>query len=302
MRRRSAKSNVGQFLLAGGALVGILGALFWFRTRSERAVAPERGTLHPALMDKLGQPRFRSVEKTLAERCGVGSESCACVNAQARAALDLELNAVALAVMDGSPSCGKNGEWMGVRAEAYARTERLDEASALAEERLRADPDDPYALYALGYVAYQRGLDAVAALRLAEAGAKGRSVASGTLMTLLFFRANDLVSARRECQKILQQDPDQVEALYNLALIDQREDKYHAAREGYLRVLRIEPRHPDSRYNLALLTHSAGALGEARHNFKKLVELVGPVDSRSQALQVLLEGEAGRAPGSPSPP
>lgn len=277
----------------------VVGGLLGLRMRSEGALPiAEAVPRYPALAAKLAQPRFRTLERALAERCGAQRGACSCVSAEVRAALDLEQNAVALAIMDGAPSCEEHGEMMGLRSEAYARMERLDEASALAEERLRINADDPFALYALGYVAYQRRLDAVAALRLAEATAKGRGAASRIMMTLLFFRANDLVLARRECQGILQQDPDQVDALYNLALIDQREDKYHAAREGYLKLLRIEPRHADSRYNLAVLTHSAGALGEARHNLRKLVDLVGPVDSRSQALQALL----GREPVEPTPP
>jgi tetratricopeptide (TPR) repeat protein len=262
---------------------------------------PVARPLHPALGARFALPRYKALASATAEHCAKGQDPCVCAQAQAQAALDLEQNKAAIEILDGASACGPSGQLMGLRAETYAREQRLDEATALAEERLRVAPDDPFALYALGYVAYQRKEDALAALRLLEASKKGRVVPAHSLMTLLFFRANDLKSARQECQKVLSHDPDHLDALYNLALIDQREDRYHAAREGYLKVLRIEPHHVNSRYNLALLTHAAGAVAEARHNLTKLSELVGSNDSRVQALAALLEGEASNGAGVKPP-
>ena len=88
---------------------------------------------------------------------------------------------------------------------------------------------------------------------------------------------------------MLHDAPNDVPALYDLALVDQTENRYHAAREGYLRVLRLEPRNLDARYNLAVLTQSIGARAEAQHHVAEFEKVAPPGDTRAVALKQLVQ-------------
>jgi Flp pilus assembly protein TadD len=65
---------------------------------------------------------------------------------------------------------------------------------------------------------------------------------------------------------MLAESPDDAHAVYDLALVADRRQQYHDAREGYLRALRLDPQMADARYNLAVLTFSRGAVQEAQHD------------------------------------
>jgi tetratricopeptide (TPR) repeat protein len=76
-------------------------------------------------------------------------------------------------------------------------------------------------------------------------------------------------------------------ALYDQALVAQRQARYRDAREGYLRALAVDPRMADARYNLAVLTHAAGADDEARHDLEALTA-AAPDDPRIPGLRASL--------------
>lgn len=86
---------------------------------------------------------------------------------------------------------------------------------------------------------------------------------------------------------VLEHDPDNVSATYDLALCADRMGNYHDAREGYLATLRLDRSYADARYNLALLTYRAGALPEARHHLDELAS-IAPDDPRIGPLRASL--------------
>ncbi len=99
---------------------------------------------------------------------------------------------------------------------------------------------------------------------------------------------DDLARADAILSDVLERNPENVAATYDLALIADRRGRYHDAREGYLAALRLDRDHADARYNLALLTYRAGALPEARHHADEL-EAIAPNDPRLPALRDALD-------------
>jgi len=88
-------------------------------------------------------------------------------------------------------------------------------------------------------------------------------------------------------REVLEHDPENVSATYDLALCADRLGHYHDAREGYLATLRLDRSYADARYNLALLTYRAGAFPEARHHTDELAT-IAPDDPRIGALRASL--------------
>ena len=221
--------------------------------------------------------------RKVVEKCSSSSD-CDCVVTTATLALDRDLHAEALPLIERSLSaCGERVA--GLHAEALARSGKVDRARETATTVLRTRPKDPYATYALAQVAYIAGDTAQARARAQAAVEQGRGAAGNLLLGLIAFNAGDMGSATAAFNKMLQDDPDNVEAHYNLAVVAQRLSQYRNAREGYLKVLQLYPQHLDARYNLALLTHSVGATPEARHHLQKLREVAPPGDQRVARLE-----------------
>jgi tetratricopeptide (TPR) repeat protein len=273
-------------LLVAGLAVA-LGVVLYLRSGKADGSGPAgNGASVVEKLEAAGRPGPAKLAK---EAC-TGGMTCACRQATAHAALDGDLHADALAELAADPACEKDPKSQGMEAEALARAGKQDEAVAKANEVLKASPEDPFATYALAHVAWSKG-DVQTVLQQAPAAVRrGRGAPAHLLSSLLYFRTKAYEPAKVELQEMLKLDPNDIDALYNLALIAQIENHYREAREGYLKVLAIAPKHADSRYNLGIMTHSVGAIQETRHNLERLKEIVPADDERVKKLEALLAG------------
>lgn len=225
----------------------------------------------------------------LDETCGPGGEpSCDCRLRATLGAFDRRVPAAALDLVRTSPEACRNGALLGVQAEALARNGQSEPALAEARRVLAVDPKNPYASYATG-LAYQKlGKHAEALDAAREAVKLERGATAHVLVGLLEYQNKNFDEAEDAFEKALVVDPKSTEALFNLAVLNQRRNDYHKTREAYLKTLRLDPTHADALYNLAILTRSVGATGEARHHVDKLSRLVGTDDPRVVRLRETL--------------
>ncbi len=103
------------------------------------------------------------------------------------------------------------------------------------------------------------------------------------LLAQLAINADALDVASDALRPVVAADPDDADALYDLALVAHKRRDYNAARQGYLAALRANPRLADARYNLVDLTLSRGAPDEARHHLQRFIEAF-PGDPRGAVL------------------
>jgi tetratricopeptide (TPR) repeat protein len=103
-------------------------------------------------------------------------------------------------------------------------------------------------------------------------------------------------------QPLVDSDPGDAIAQYDLALAHHRRNDYNGARRGYLAALRADPALADARFNLALLCWQRGIQGEGKHHVEKFLEAF-PSDPRGAALKAMIAGERPAAsPVVPEPP
>lgn len=153
---------------------------------------------------------------------------------------------------------------------------------------------------------YRRALELEAAGRLVEAAAEvERAIAAGAgrdarlLATKLAILREDWDAAAPHLEHLLQENPRDADAQYNLGLVAQRRGSFNKARAAYLAALRADPSYAPARYNLAVLTWDAGARDEARHHAQKFLELA-PGDPRAAELRRKVELDAVPAPAGGS--
>jgi tetratricopeptide (TPR) repeat protein len=174
-------------------------------------------------------------------------------------------------------------------AEVLAGSGEARAAREAADIALAKDRGDAHALYAKALLALHDADTTLARSLLEQAIAAGRGGRARVDLGALLLRAGDRVAARALFIAALHDNPNDVPALYDLALIEQQENHYHAAREGYLKVLRLDPHHLDARYNLAVLTSGVGAHSEAEHHVKEFQKLAPAGDTRLTALKELVQ-------------
>jgi tetratricopeptide (TPR) repeat protein len=218
-------------------------------------------------------------------RTACSAPGCGCSKKAAAIALDADALDPVLAVVAHARSCAPV-EFDGFRAEALVR-KNDPSGLELVSKILAGSTQNPNALYALALSSY-RGQRLTPALELAEAAERaGRGWSATLLVGLVAYESGDFARARASFRILLRDDPDDVDALFNLGVTAQRENRYGEARSSYLRVARLEPGHADARHNLVILTHSFGAVDEAAHHFAKFRELA-PNDPRIAALEAVL--------------
>jgi tetratricopeptide (TPR) repeat protein len=218
----------------------------------------------------------------------LGGPACEQVEDHVAQELDQDHGARALDLADGAPEkCRSRGALRGRRAEALARVGRVEEASGEALQVLARDEGNAYATYALAQCEHAKG-DFDGARRHAQAAVeRGRGAPAHLLLGVVAYKQGDYAAARAAYVRVLEVRSDDVQATYNLALVDHQLDRYRDAREGYLKVLRLDPGNLDARFNLGLLTYRAGATLEARHHLEKLREMA-PGDDRVKRLEAAL--------------
>jgi tetratricopeptide (TPR) repeat protein len=272
----------------------IAGIAYFVSSRSgARPPGPEA-----AIISTLENSRRTGDAERVRQACAGGlAGSCACRQEAAHRALDRNLHAEARAVLAGDAECEASAIGKGLVSEALARADKPDEAIAKAMDTLAADANEKFASYALAHAHYAKG-DIMKAMEQAKLAVdRGRGSPAHLLLGLIAFRANDFVTAKVEFDKMLGDNPDDIDAHYNLAVLAARQDRYRDAREGYLKVLTLDPRHLDARYNLGLLTHSAGATMEAQHHLQKLEAIAEKGDSRVTNLRATLAKPGAAGPG-----
>lgn len=195
--------------------------------------------------------------------CEKASDRCACASEHGAQLLAASFPERALQLVSHAPASCTAVSFLAVRAEALAAVERSDEASQLAQNVLKHEPQNRFARRALAIAAiHQRDFST-----------------SDTLLT-----------------KLLAEEPNDVDSLFYVALSQRKRDHYNAAREGFLRVLRLNAQHIDARYNLVMLTAAAGAAQEAEHDYQELLQITPVGDPRLIAARTAVSRTTGSAP------
>jgi tetratricopeptide (TPR) repeat protein len=280
-------------------LFGLLGLAASYRRLSSpeallaAAVRSDPGSEVLALREAQIQKRAhddRGAEATLGSCLLANPDACGCAVPLLEAALERgaydEAGAVLVRV---TPSCRERPRVSGMLAEALAGGGDPNAARQAADIALAKDRGDPHALYAKALLALHASDTSLARRLLEQAIEAGRGGRARVDLGALLFKAGDLARARQLFEATLRENPNDVPALYDLALVDQTENRYHAAREGYLKVLRLEPRHLDARYNLAVLTNGVGAHSEAQHHVEEFAKTAPAGDARTAALKELVQ-------------
>jgi tetratricopeptide (TPR) repeat protein len=149
---------------------------------------------------------------------------------------------------------------------------KTESSSTAAEARTSPAPDPRAASHLERSMELERKGDLAAAFAEAEAalamnGGRDASVQAAKLAILR--KQHDRAVA--VLTPIVEANPGDAVAQYNLALAHQHQGDYNGARNGYLAALRADPTQADARYNLAVLCFERGVLEEARHHATKFV-------------------------------
>ncbi len=302
--------NVSRHLVRSGVLpvvlvgaVCVLGALIGYGVYRERAEQPSPAAPSPPVdapqpAIPMAGPTARPPAPTdptardlMQVVCKGGENPCVCRRDVIKKAFALALQSAAREALDGAPAdCVPELESSGLRAEVLARVGDLKAARQEAEALLLQQPKNPHATFATALVLLARGETQRSRSVAQRAAELGRGAPAHMLLGVLALRDDQLREAERHLNEALVQDEDDVEALFNRAVLFERQRQYNGAREGYLKVLALRPTHADSRYALARLTHAAGAFDEARHHLRKLEE-IAPHDERIAGIAAKLQGE-----------
>jgi tetratricopeptide (TPR) repeat protein len=283
----SPEPGIQRRALVALTILGAFGVLSFALSRmgaGEPAAAPAKGVpdAHPLIATLLEQQRPTSAGRVRSRCEGALAEPCGCLKAAVHEALDASLVEMAEGLLvHGKGVC--EAPLDGQAAEIAARA-GAPGAEAQARAVLAARPVDPYASYALAHLAWLAS-DRAASLGHAEAAiAAGRGGPAHLLVGLHALADGAVEVARGAFTRVLETEPADVAALYDIALCDHRLGRYRLAREGYLSVLRKNPRHLDARYNIALLTLGAGFRDESAHHVAELRRL-SPGDPRVAELE-----------------
>ena len=142
--------------------------------------------------------------------------------------------------------------------------------------------------------------DLGAALARAEAAlAAGGGRDAALSVAKLAIRSEQYDRALTVLQPLVDVDPNDSTAQYDLALVHHRRNDYNRARSGYLAALRADPQQADARFNLALLCWNQGVQEEARHHAAKFREAF-PTDVRGHELASMMSASS-RPAAEPGP-
>jgi tetratricopeptide (TPR) repeat protein len=275
--------------------LGVTGLFTWWLFTFRVPGAGNQSMYEPIATALGGRGRVRE-QRQLAADCS-RAPRCECLQLAARAGLDHDLPGNVLDLLARQPAECQLGT-RGIEAEALVRVHRQSEALPLIEQVLSSQPNEPYANYARAEAAYgKRDLaGAEAAARQAVTG--GRGARAHQLLGLVALYQGNLARAKTEFEEMLKSDPNDSVALYNLAWLAHRQNRYRDAREGYLSSLRADPQNLDARYNLALLVHAAGATLEARHHLEQLRAVAPAGDQRVNQLEQTLRLDSTPVPSA----
>lgn len=223
----------------------------------------------------------------LLDRCLLLSPgACACL--ARRAQIGARMGSVEQAIKDGHEAvalCPSDPVSHTSYIVALAGRDAIEaEVEAKNSIALRDDPRYHYGL-AFAYDRQGKTVEAMEEVKKAVAGNAGRD--ASLLLGALAINAGDLETAQKTLAPLVAANANDADALYDLALIDDRNKKYNEARQGYLAALRADPSFLDARYNLVFLTINNGVLEEGKHHARKFAELA-PQDPRNAGLAQLI--------------
>ncbi len=177
---------------------------------------------------------------------------------------------------DSSTPCIASAPERGLReaADVALRTGRLDQAAALYERVLEADPDDAEALFRLGVLHHRRGeLDrAMEPLTRAVAIAPDHVMARTTLGIVLV-ALNRPAEALAHCREAARLRPGEAVFHSNLANVLRLLRHFDQARAAYAEAIRLDPNLAIAHAHLGLVLVEQNDIDGARRAFARAVEL-----------------------------
>jgi len=164
---------------------------------------------------------------------------------------------------------------------AYMFTSRLDDAIAMYEKVLAAEPGNPTALYNMGNVAAKQA-DHARAIRLYQQALLGRSdylLAQFQLAQSLQLQGNDR-EAYEAYAKVLDMEPTNAEelkqydnALYSMAQLDMAHGAQERAAQLLSTLIEANPEHPNAHYLLGQILLQMGRTDEAQRHFEAHMQI-----------------------------
>ena len=287
-----ARGVVGAAVVALGvaSLAAARGRLSPREMLWKSALALDPGNVNAALAvaatDREHHERSAAID-TLLSCAKAKPGSCECAEAAATEAVDQGRYLDARRALDASDACPMKPRRMAVMAEALIGTSAIDLGEAQAERAIQADPADAHAVYARAWATTLRGRSPDARADAERAVSLGRGVPGELLYGMILYQAGDFAAADAQFQRALAEDPECGPAIFDRALIADKQLRYHDAREGYLKTLQLDPKNADARYDLVVLTHANGATREARHHLE-VFRAAYPTDPRAPSLEALL--------------
>ncbi|HEY4105217.1 MAG TPA: hypothetical protein VGM44_15070 [Polyangiaceae bacterium] len=267
------------------------------RVRHQRQVAQNQTLLAPlfAALEAAKQPKTAS--RAVRSICA-RPDTCTCIEAATRAALDADLYGLASHLLDAAPrTCPNQTMLLGERAEAEARA-GAHSAEQTAQLALSQSPANGYAELALARVQYDANQMHACADHAANALKFGRGAEADRLLGRTALALSQFADAESHFRNVLKVNPNDLEAAFSAAYCDDKLGRYRDAREGFLQTLRIDPKHKLARVDLILLTANAGAKDEARHHLKKLLEIVPPDSAEAREMTQFVANSADGTSGS----
>jgi tetratricopeptide (TPR) repeat protein len=149
-----------------------------------------------------------------------------------------------------------------------------DAAQAAVERAVKARPDDPLALVALGVESYLRR-DVAAARELFEKArtADPRSAAASVNLGLLAWLDGNLDAARKDLERALAAEPASPEALNDMGILDGARGAVDAAAEKFRRALEAGAPKRTTLFNLGTLQLQGGQVLEAAATLQRVLDV-----------------------------
>jgi len=183
--------------------------------------------------------------------------------------------------LDRSASIARNN-----LARAMIDSDRLDDARRLLERAVQLRPENADAQNNLGVVLRRLG-DPAAALALYDEAIRlrPRSAEIAYNVALLLAESTPVALGRFDSiedqwraaagwyERCLAAQPDHIDAINGLGIVQKRLGRLDLAIESYHRALAIDSRDVDTRFNLAIALVALGRIDEARQQYRQVLEL-----------------------------